>query len=185
MKKDHIKFLRVHFTHTIPFNPFLIAQTMYLGPGIIVKRQCYREKEEENEEREEIKIGKETRRRGQWREANRLVWVNRSNHMFACKSLCNRMGLARNRKQPPLSRIYTEEQIDRGDVSLWKATFILRIDRERCGQKPRTKRDACCPVSLAALAFGLINEEGRWKLVLEQALQRYTCPTCLYRRPVE
>lgn len=82
--------------------------------------------------------------------------------MFACKSLCNRMGLARNRKQPPLSRIYTEEQIDRGDVSLWKATFILRIDRERCGQKPRTKRDACCPVSLAALAFGLINEEGRW-----------------------
>lgn len=110
-----------------------------------------REKEEETKsERDEMKMGKETRRReggGQWREANRLVWVNRSNHMFACKSLCNRMGLAQNRKQPPLSRIYTEEQIDRGDVSLWKATFILRIDRERCGQKPRTKRDACCPVS--------------------------------------
>lgn len=57
-------------------------------------------------------------------EPNRPVWVNRSNHMFACESLCNRMGFAQNRKQSPLSRIYTKEQIDR---SSRRATFIRSV----------------------------------------------------------
>lgn len=44
--------------------------------------------------------------------------------MFACESLCNRMGFAQNRKQSPLSRIYTKEQIDRSSS---KATFIPSV----------------------------------------------------------